>query len=174
MIRLPEFWLCVQWRNQYFRNSRMRSSRIWRRPQKMKIFKKKKFSKKKFSNFFFLSFFLQICCQMLQITANLRPSTQHFVKKLFFRRISHFLAKKCSGQFFQKSDLSAGGGRRQPARNSRKIAVTPLCVSCLFIYLQLIPFWDSKIYFPCCLHCTTNNDKNLPILQHHAGCREDN
>ena len=75
--------------------------------------KKKNFKKKNF-NLFFQIYFLQICCQMLLITANLRPSTQHFVKKTVFRRISHFLAKKCLGQFFQKSDLSAGGGRRRP------------------------------------------------------------
>ena len=76
--------------------------------------KKLKFSK----NFFF---FFKVLSNA-QIAANLRLSTQNVVKNGFWTKKS-FFGEKCSGQFFQKSDLSAD---RRPARNSRKIAVTPL------------------------------------------------
>ena len=58
--------------------------------------KKLKFSKKKNSNFFSLNF-----CQMLQISANLRLSTQNVVKKRFLDEKVIFW-RKMYGTIFSK------------------------------------------------------------------------
>ena len=57
---------------------------------------------------------------LIVITENLGLLTQNVGKNGFFGE--HFFRDN----FFKKSDLSASSGRRRSARDSRKIAVTPL------------------------------------------------
>ena len=88
------------------------------RPQLTTAAKKEHFQQQKKHFFIFLPqiFFLQIFCLNASNNCKSAAINSKCCKTRVFGRKSHF----------QKSDLGAGGGRRRPARDSRKIAVTPL------------------------------------------------
>ena len=83
--------------------------------------KKLKFSKNFFFQFFFFKFLST--ASNLQMAANWRVLTQNVVKRFLDEKVIFW--RKMLVSNFQKSDLS-GGRRCRLARNSRKIAVTPL------------------------------------------------